>query len=111
MAKLIAAALVLTMFVCTMAQRNSRMNSQSTLSSGYWPVEKSQPLIDKTQTIRLAPDLSQLTEGEREAVEKLLAVGRIFQRLYEEQRHRQALTSLHDLEAYTALIYRIRRVT
>ena len=97
MAKLIAAALVLTMFVCTMAQRNSRMNSQSTLSSGYWSLEKSQPLIDKTQTIRLSPDLSHLTEGERKAVEKLLAVGRIFQQLYEEQRHQQALTSFHDL--------------
>jgi hypothetical protein len=45
------------------------MNSQSTLSSGYWSLEKSQPLIDKTQTIRLSPDLSQLTEGERKAVE------------------------------------------
>jgi len=97
MAKLIAASLVLTIFVCTMAQRNSRMNSQSTLSSGYWSLEKSQPLIDKTQTIRLSPDLSQLTEGERKAVEKLLAVGRIFQQLYEEQRHQQALTSFHDL--------------
>src|SRR6476659_5822460 len=98
MAKLIAAALVLTMFVCTMAQRNSRMNSQSTLSSGYWPLEKSQPLIDKTQTIRLNPDLTKLSGGERMAVQKLLSVGEIFQKLYEKQRHPEALSTYQTLE-------------
>jgi hypothetical protein len=64
-----------------------------TLPAGYWPLEKSQPLIEKTQTIRLAPDLSKLSEGERKAVAKLIEVGQIFQKLYEEQRHPEALSS------------------
>jgi hypothetical protein len=55
-----------------------------------WPQEKSQPIIDKTQTIRLAPELSHLSAGERAAVTKLLEVGKIFQRIYEDQRHHQA---------------------
>src|SRR5919206_729254 len=69
-----------------------------TLPTGYWPLEKSQPLIDKTQTITLSGDLSKLTDGERKAVAKLIEVGQIFQKLYEEQRHPQAL------ESYRALV-------
>ena len=69
-----------------------------TLPTGYWPLDKSQPIIDKTQTIRLAPDTSKLSEGERKAVAKLIEVGHIFQKLYEEQRHPQALSSYRALE-------------
>ncbi len=68
------------------------------LPAGYWPREKSQPIIDKTQTITLSPDLSKLSDGERKAVAKLLEVGRIFQKLYEEQRHPQALSAYRALE-------------
>jgi hypothetical protein len=66
--------------------------------AGHWPLERSAPLLEKTQTIRLAPDLSRLTAGERQAVSKLLEAGRIFQKLYEEQRHAQAESSLSALE-------------
>src|SRR6185369_14868245 len=69
-----------------------------TLPAGYWPIEKSQPLIDKTQTIRLSGDLSKLSEGERKAVTKLIEAGQIFQKLYEEQRHPEALASYRALE-------------
>lgn len=68
------------------------------LPTGYWRLDKSQPIIDKTQTIRLAPDLSKLTEGERKAVAKLIEAGYIFQKLYEEQRHPEALSSYRALE-------------
>ena len=68
------------------------------VSNGYWPLEKSQPIIEKTQTIRLAPDTSQLTEGERKAIAKLIEVGQIFQKLYELQRHPEALSSYRTLE-------------
>ena len=68
-----------------------------TLPAGYWPLEKSQPIIDKTQTIRLSPDTSRLTEGERKAVARLIEVGQIFQKLYEEQRHPEALSSYQAL--------------
>jgi Zincin-like metallopeptidase len=69
-----------------------------TLPAGYWPLEKSQPIIDKTQTIRLSGDLSKLSEGERKAVAKLIEAGQIFQKLYEQQRHPEALASYRALE-------------
>ena len=68
-----------------------------TLPAGYWPLEKSQPLIDKTQTITLSGDLSKLSDGERKAVAKLIEAGQIFQKLYEQQRHPQALSSYRAL--------------
>ena len=68
------------------------------IANGYWPLEKSQPIVEKTQTIRLAPDISQLSDGERKAVAKLIEVGQIFQNLYELQRHPEALTSYRALE-------------
>src|SRR5688500_15222107 len=79
-----------------MAQTKSRIKTAG-LSQGYWPLEKSQPIIDKTQTIRLAPDITHLTPGERSAVEKLIEVGKIFQGLYEKQRHPQAQPSFSNL--------------
>ena len=69
-----------------------------TLPAGYWPLEKSQPLIDKTQTIRLSGDLSKLSEGEKKAVAKLIEAGQIFQKLYENQRHPEALSAYRALE-------------
>src|SRR5215213_2659732 len=69
-----------------------------TLPAGYWPLEKSQPIVDKTQTIRLSGDLSKLSAGERKAVAKLIEAGKTFQKLYEEQRHPEALSSYRALE-------------
>src|SRR5688572_10020032 len=54
---------------------------------GAWTAEQAGPLLAKTQTVELAPDLSHLTAGERAAVGKLLAVGAILHELYEDQRH------------------------
>jgi hypothetical protein len=79
------------------AQTGSRVSGKS-LPAGYWTREKSQPIIDKTQTIKLSPDISHLSAGERKAVDKLLEVGRIFQTLYEQQRHPEARS------AYAALV-------
>jgi hypothetical protein len=56
-----------------------------------WTPAEAQAILGKTQTIRLAPSLAHLSPGERTAVAKLLEVGRIFQDLYETQRHRSAL--------------------
>jgi hypothetical protein len=47
-------------------------------------------ILAKTETIRLAPDLSHLTAGEQAALQDLLSAGEIFQRLYELQKHHQA---------------------
>ncbi len=75
------------------------MKTSNALPPGYWPAEKSQTVIDKMQTLRLAPDSGQLSEGERKAVAKLLEVGRIFQHLFEQQRHPQALGAARALAA------------
>lgn len=88
---------ILLSAVIVFAQSSSRNRSTQSLPPGYWPLEKTQPIADKTQTIRLAPDLSQLSAGERTAVSKLLEVGKIFQAIYEDQRHKQALSSARDL--------------
>ena len=96
--KLVAQALILCLFVLASAQSRSRQRPTTTPPPGYWPLEKSQPIIDKTQTIRLAPDLSHLTGGERKAVANLLEVGKIFQSLYEDQRHKQALVAYRNLQ-------------
>jgi len=97
MSKTLAALFILTVFLCAAAQTNSHMKPPESLPPGYWPLERSQAIIDKTQPIRLAPDLSQLSAGERSAVAKLLEVGKIFQGIYEDQRHPQALSSARDL--------------
>src|SRR5216684_8645421 len=90
-------AIVFVSFLSAFAQTTSRNNTSQGLPPGYWPIEKSQPIIDKTQTIRLAPDLSQLSAGEKKAVAKLLEVGKIFQGIYEDQRHQQALSAYRNL--------------
>jgi hypothetical protein len=56
-----------------------------------WSPAQAKEILDKTQSIRLAPSLAHLSAGERIAVAKLVEVGRIFQDVYEQQRHRQAL--------------------
>src|SRR3954451_10600817 len=95
--RLVTVFLSTTLVTVAMAQTKPRSNSGLTLPAGYWPLEKSQPIIDKTQTIRLTPELSELSEGEHKALAKLLEVGQIFQKLYEEQRHKQALSSFAAL--------------
>jgi hypothetical protein len=58
-----------------------------------WSAAEAEAILDKTQTIRLAPSLAHLSAGERIAVGKLVEVGRIFQDVYEAQRHRSALAT------------------
>ena len=67
--------------------------AQPTGPARAWTPAQVQELLAKTQTTRLAPDLSHLTPGERVAVARLLEVGAIFQDVYEAQRHRDALAT------------------
>ena len=53
------------------------------LPTGYWPVEKTQPILDRTMRLTLDPDLSQLSEAESRAVDELLAAGAVIHELYE----------------------------
>lgn len=100
MQRLLATTLILFTVAISLAETKSRMNPRPNMSNGYWPIEKSQPIIDKTQTITLAPDMSRLSTGERTAVTKLVEVGRIFQKLYEEQRHPEAISSYQALQQF-----------
>ncbi|MCM3900713.1 MAG: zincin-like metallopeptidase domain-containing protein [Pyrinomonadaceae bacterium] len=97
LSKLLTFALMIGIVTGAMSQTGSPTNSRAALPAGYWPLEKSQPIIGKTETIKLGPDLLQLSEGERRAVAKLLEVGKIFQSLFEQQRHSQALTAYQKL--------------
>ena len=69
------------------------------IPEGYWPEQRSGEILAKVDTIRLAPDLSSLTPGEQAALKDLLEVGVIFQNIYEESLHHQALFSRAALEA------------
>src|SRR5436190_13047252 len=95
--RVVSVLLILFIFVITPSQTQPGRKTPGTWPAGYWPLEKSQPPLEKTQTIRLAPDLSQLSASEKAAVAKLLEVGKIFQRIYEDQRHHQALSSYEKL--------------
>ncbi|MGA9996681.1 MAG: hypothetical protein WBP93_14785 [Pyrinomonadaceae bacterium] len=97
MKSLLTFILILSLYVCSLAQTSAHRSSAMSLPVGYWPAEKSQALIEKTQTVRLAPDLSHLSEGEQRAVAKLLEVGKIFQDIYEQQRHSQSLVAYRNL--------------
>ncbi|MDQ1592201.1 MAG: hypothetical protein QOG71_2828 [Pyrinomonadaceae bacterium] len=90
---------ILVACVCVAAQTAPKRNSGGGLPAGYWSAEQSGAIIAKTQTVQLAPDLSHLTDGERKAVGKLLEVGRIFQDVYEQQRHREARQARLSLAA------------
>lgn len=70
-----------------------------TLPEGYWGLDQSTPILDKTLLVRLAPDLSHLTDREREAVELLLQAGEILHDLYMRQNHAQAESARANLIA------------
>jgi hypothetical protein len=72
------------------------------LPEGYWGVAKTKPLLDKTMTVQLAPDLSSLDAREKQALGKLIEVGQIFHQLYEQSRHHQAAQSLEALQKLDA---------
>lgn len=69
------------------------------LPAGYWPREKAAPILERTLTLRLAPDTSHLRPGETVALRKLLEAGGIMQELYEDSRHHQALAARRRLDA------------
>ena len=81
------------------AQTSARRPGQGGLPPGYWPEEKSRAVLEKTGEVRLAPDTSRLTAGERLALAKLIEVGKIFQTVYERQRHERAAESYAALAA------------
>lgn len=67
------------------------------LPPGYMSEEESGAILAKTLHIHLAPDLSGLSDVEREVITRLIEVGQIFQRLHEDMRHHQALLAHQEL--------------
>jgi len=67
------------------------------LPPGYWPPERTPEVLDLTKTVRLAPALTDLTAGERRAVQELVEAGKTMQRIYEDARHPQALKAYDTL--------------
>jgi len=68
------------------------------LPAGYWSLEQANEIQGKTRLVVLDPDLSVLTAAERSAVGKLIEAGKLFNRIYQDSLHPQALTSLETLE-------------
>ncbi|MBC7983384.1 MAG: NUDIX hydrolase [Candidatus Obscuribacterales bacterium] len=68
------------------------------LPPGYWPPERTPEILELTRTVRLSPSLTDLTPGERRAVQELIEAGKIMQRIYEDARHPQALEAFDALE-------------
>lgn len=63
------------------------------LPDGYWGVDKTQAILDTTMRVKLDPDLSHLSGTEFQALEELIAAGRVMNTLYETQKHRGATTA------------------
>lgn len=78
-------------------------------SADGWTDAQSRAILDKTETLRLAPDTRHWTAGERSAAAKLIEVGKIFQDVYEAQRHPQALAARATLSPNSdaAKLYRL----
>jgi hypothetical protein len=87
-----------TLLAFTLAATTMTASAQQPeIPTGYWTEARSQELLNKTETIRLDPDLSRLTPQERAALKDLFEVGAIMQKLYEISRHAEARTSLDRL--------------
>lgn len=74
-----------------------------------WTEADTRRIADNVSVLRLAPDLSHLSAGERAVVANLLEAGQLFQELYEDQNHPDAIWARARLTAQsdTALLYRL----
>lgn len=89
------ARVCLAVAVCCLAAGSIALAAR--LPKGYLEERRAREILDKTVTIRLDPDLSQLTPGEREAMAALLEAGDVVQELYEISRHRDARSAYEQL--------------
>lgn len=64
-----------------------------------WEAARIAPILERTQRLHLAPDVSALTPGEQAAVRELIAAGERMHALYLDQRHPQALAAAAYLDA------------
>ena len=78
-------------------------------AQAQWTEADTRRVVDNVSVLRLAPDLSHLSQGERTVVANLLEAGRIFQELYEDQNHPDAIWGRAHLPegSQEALLYRL----
>ena len=69
------------------------------LPDGYWGRTAVEPILHRTITVRLAPELSHLSPAETKAVGRLLQAGQILHTLYLRSKHPEAETALQALES------------
>lgn len=81
------------------------------LAQDGWTQADTEAVTTNILDLRLDPSLEALTEGERIALDKLLEVGRIMQRLYEDQKHAESAAVRERLVAASdeATLYRLFR--
>ena len=70
--------------------------------AGFWDSAKRHQILDTTRTLRIAPDLSALTPGEKAALEHLLVAGKGAQLIYESQVHPEAGAAEIKIERLTS---------
>jgi len=68
-----------------------------------WDAARTQSVLQRTQRLHLAPDLSALSAGERTALHELMQAGERMHQLYMNQRHPQALAAAAYLAAHPEL--------
>ncbi len=83
-------AIVACLLIGTVHARSSRAADEIALPEGAWTLKQTQPILDKTLTIRVEPDLTSLSTGERAALDKLIAAGQILHQLYLKQNHSES---------------------
>jgi hypothetical protein len=87
---------VLLMLAAGMSIESARAGA---LPADYWSLQQASEVLDKTRRVMLDPDLSALSETEKAAAARLIQAGIIFNGLYEDSMHPDALSSLRALQA------------
>lgn len=95
-------ALCLALAACAAPARTAAPLSAAGVASA-WDAARIEPILQRTQRLHLAADVSALSPGEQAAVRELLAAGERMHRLYMAQRHPQALAAQAYLDAHPEL--------
>ncbi|ANP45932.1 hypothetical protein [Candidatus Viadribacter manganicus] len=97
-------ALALGLMACATAPAAEHHGPPSTAGiAPSWDAARADAVLQRTQRLHLAPDLSGLSEGERTAVGELLQAGERIHQLYMVQRHPQALNAAAYLAQHPEL--------
>lgn len=91
--KKLVLALSVALAACATTTASTEHNHHDISTAGIastWDDARINQILERTQRLHLAPDMSALSAGEREAVRELLLAGERMHELYLDQRHPQA---------------------